>query len=192
MKKILMLGLCAILTLSSMIAYATENNQKDSSISATAVIIIKGEENIKAYEEAGIIRTRPHLRCISPELEGNQLSNNDFSIQGTSIPTDIWDLNQKSRDFTYSFRSYIYSNYKYKPCPDSISSTGYAIYHMFEPDADQEMKVTTYDSDGSYVTSTNLILDDKTAYGLAVKNEPHYFKYTSIKGTTISGTGTVY
>jgi len=77
------------------------------------------------------------------------------------------------------------------PAPDSLSSTGYGIYHIFEPDEDQEMKVYLYDTDG-YQFSVTLDLDDETAWGTAVQNEANYFKYKSTVGTRIEGTGTVY
>lgn len=185
MKKILMLGLCAVLMLSSMVVYAADYNQSKVSLAESTVIIIKGEKNIKAYEEAGIIKACTKSSSMSSGLEGN-------SIKSSSVPTKTWDLNNGSRSFTYSFKSYIYSNYKYKPCPDDIASTGYAIYHKFYPDDSQTMKLYTYDSSGSFVYSTTLDMDDTTVYGIAVKNNAHYFKYKSTDGTTISGSGKVY
>lgn len=187
-----MLSLSFVLISSSMVVYASQGNEKSDSLVDSTAIIIKGEENIKAYEEAGIIRSVPRVRSKSFEIEGNQTSNSDFSIVSTSIPTSTWDLKVRSRDFTYSFMSHIYSNYRYLPARDSLSSTGFGIYHMFEPNSRQRMTIFCYDVDGDYISGRTLTMDDVTLYGLAVRNKAHYFKYESPGGTRISGSGLVY
>lgn len=121
----------------------------------------------------------------------NSLSG--IGIMGISIPTKTWDLNDSSRDLDYSFSNYVYSDYMYLPCPDSIGSTGYGIYHLFEPDQSQKMRLSFYNIDGGFEFNSPILdMDDVTAYGTAVKNQAQYIKYTSTEGTRISGTGLVY
>jgi len=78
MKKLLMLSLCFALTLGFTGSYASEDS-KENTQSGYTNIIIKGEKNIKAYEQAGIIKTRPKITSKSFELEGIQ-------TRGSSIP----------------------------------------------------------------------------------------------------------
>ncbi len=185
MKKILMLSLCVILCLTSIIAYADEDKEKFEDQSYPTFIIVKGEENIKAYEDAGIIKPSPERYEF--------LKLPEIGTMGTSVPTKTRDLNDSSRYFSYSFSSYIYSDYKYLPCPDSLGSTGYGIYHYFEPDASQKMRLSFYSSNGDFEFNSPILdLDDVTAYGTAVKNKAYYIKYTSTEGTRIRGTGEVY
>ena len=182
MKKIFILSLCVILSLISIFAYAAEDIENIEIESYPTFIIIKGRENIKAYEDAGIIR--------SSSKAVNRLSG--IGIMGINIPTRTWDLNNSSKPIDYSFSSYIYSNYKYLPCPDFLGSTGWGIYHLFEPNQRQKMRLAFYSNDGFEFNSSVLDMDDVTLYGAAVRNKAHYIKYTSTQGTRISGTGLVY
>jgi hypothetical protein len=163
MKKTLILTLCSALIFGTMNVSAMEPKETTDS----TFIVIKGENNIKAYEKAGIIKACTTVTVNSTKLEGSSRLNSEIHTL-SSKPSKTWDLKEKSRKFDYSFKSYVYSDYKYLPEKDSISSTGYAIYHKFNPDKAQEMKIYNYDEDGDYVTSTTLELDDTTAWGLAV------------------------
>ena len=81
MKKIFILSLCVILSLISIFAYAAEDIENIEIESYPTFIIIKGRENIKAYEDAGIIR--------SSSKAVNILSG--IGIMGINIPTRTWD-----------------------------------------------------------------------------------------------------
>ncbi|QUI25024.1 hypothetical protein HZI73_23225 [Vallitalea pronyensis] len=198
MKKLMVFTLCTMLFLTSISTSAATNDKQ----SDPTFIIVKGEENIRAYEEAGLIRKSPEV--VTPKIllkDQNHLISNllttnfDASVRGINIPTSTWAIRgDGSRSFSYSMSSYIYSSYIYTDPPtDLISSTGYAIYHKFEPNQDQNLKVYMYKEDGSLYTSDTFYLDDVLSWGVACQQDiGHYFKYKSVDGVRISGDGTVY
>lgn len=69
----------------SCVAFATETAFENCSIKGNGEgyisIVVKGEENIKAYEDAGLIK-----RCDKTSLEN---VNTVYSSRGTSIPTAV-------------------------------------------------------------------------------------------------------
>lgn len=108
-----------IIAMMSCISFASEaNNIKyDANEQGYTNIIIKGKDNIKAYEDAGLIK-----KCNTTSTENMKIPN---TVKGTSIPTIAYNLSRGGRSFSYSFSNYIYSNYIYSPAPDSNSSTGF-------------------------------------------------------------------
>ncbi|QUI25025.1 hypothetical protein HZI73_23230 [Vallitalea pronyensis] len=199
MKKLIVFTMCSILLLTGVTATAAINDKQSNSV----FIFVKGEENIKAYEEAGLIKKRPEVSTPKILLNDQNWSTNSMinagieaSIRGGSIPTSSWSIRgDGSRSFSYSMSSYIYSNYIYTdPEPCLISSTGYAIYHYFEPDQVQQLKIYMYNEDGSLFTSMLLDnLDDVSTLGMACEpDKSYYFKYKSDDGKSISGDGSVY
>lgn len=147
-------------------------------------IVIKGEENIKAYEDAGFIRS-----CDTVAYNGIERAS---VSRGTTIPTRVYNLVNNSRNFSYSFMNYIYSNYLYKPAPDSLAASGYAIYHSFTPSASQSIGLDVYSNTNSLESSINEKIDAPTVIARAVKAGTHYIKYRSVSGKKISGSCTVY
>jgi len=152
-------------------------------------IVVTGADNIAAYKEAGIIKS------YTPD--SSKLQNIDvlkdadsISIMGTSIPTSPWDLgNNNYRNFTYSMSTYLYSNYKYMPDAYSLD-----IWHEITPDQPQKLKIQCYKSsdNSTWGKGFELEIDDVAYAGIATPLGYYYFKYSSIEGKTISGSGVVY
>ena len=186
-RRILCLVTVLVLSISC-VSFASDSNADNVSVESNdngyITIVIKGEENIKAYEEAGLIKKCDTV--MNDEIK--QIS----STRGTSMPTKVYNLVNGSRNFSYSFTNYIYSNYLYKPAPDSLASSGYAIYHSFTPSASQNIGLDVYSNTNSLESSINEKIDAPTVIARAVEAGTHYIKYRSVGGKKISGSCTVY
>lgn len=186
-RRVLCLVIVLILSVSC-VSFASESNADgiymEDGENGYVTIVIKGEENIKAYEEAGFIR-----KCDTVAYNGVERAS---VSRGTAIPTKVYNLVNNSRNFSYSFANYIYSDYLYKPVPDSLASSGYAIYHSFTPSASQSIGLDVYSNTNSLESSINEKIDAPTVIARAVKAGTHYIKYRSVSGKRISDSCTVY
>ncbi len=191
-KKIvsLMCGAMLLMTLCSTSVFAAEQDKTVNALASGKAnksyeIIVKGKENIEAYQKAGLVR-------VPGQIVGDDslVQSGTISILGISIPTSTWNLNNGSRSFTYSISSYIYSNYKYVPYWDG------SICQIITPSSNQNLKIQLYNASNNSLVSTQLngYIDSETLFqrsGLDVAGS-YYYKYTSNSGTWISGSGLVY
>lgn len=148
------------------------------------MMVVSGEENIAAYKEAGIIRS-----CsVIANTQETRSASAGFVIMGTSIPTTVWNLyDQGYRSVTYNMSTYIYSNYLYDPGNYSD------IWHSISPDQVQSLRINGYKSNGTaWGSHTITNSDEDFAWGVATPTGyTYYFKYTSVNGALISGSGSV-
>lgn len=168
-------------------SFADSITPVEDSVKMPYAIVVTGEENIAAYKEAGIIRSYDY-KDISDKKEVSKLS--DIGPMGTSIPTTNWNLaNGNSRSLSYSMSSYLYSDYKYTPDPIYLD-----IWHEIVPNQAQDLRIQCYKaSDNSaWGSGFDLDIDDVTAVGIATPLGQYYFRYSSIYGNRISGSGVVY
>lgn len=138
-------------------------------------IDVAGDENIKAYMDAGIIPSSiPLSSCNEADLE-----------RAARAPTRVWNLaNNGDRTSTYSMSSGVYSAYLYNSGPYDD------IWHFVYPDQIQSFGIQCYQSDGTaWGREQSFTSDGQThAFGIRVSNlNNYYFYYRSLRGLPISG-----
>lgn len=184
-KKIIITTIVLVMMMSYAV-FAGENEDivYDENDFGYTNIIIKGEDNIKAYEDAGLIK-----KCNAVQADG---ADENIITRGTVIPSIVYNLSRGAKIISWEFTNYMYSNYIYNPAPDSLSSTGYGIYHRLNPNRSQVMTIEFYNTNNAREYRSTYTVDDVTTIGTAVKAKNYYIKYISTDGVKIAGSGSVY
>ncbi|WP_422446552.1 hypothetical protein [Thermoanaerobacterium sp. DL9XJH110] len=165
-------------------SYNYTSPEKDQGVQT---IIIKGEEIIKALEGR---RLRGYKKD-SPE-NISVLSDDEVSPYGTSIPTKTWDLQKGGRSFTYSFKSYLYSDYNYIPYDDGIAPS--ICITIDKPETSHNLKMQLIESGTNKVVAEfEEYIDDGYRWMIdnLSRSKKYYIKFISPDNKQIRGSGGV-
>ncbi|MDI3480767.1 MAG: hypothetical protein PWQ97_422 [Tepidanaerobacteraceae bacterium] len=163
-------------------AYKNTSSEKAQEVQT---IVIKGEDTIKALEGR-------RLRGYKKELPENAsaLTDNEASPCGTSIPTKTWDLQKGSRSFTYSFKSYLYSDYNYIPYDDGIAPS--ICITIDKPKTSHNLKMQLIESETNKVVAEfEEYIDDEYRWMIdkLSRSKKYYIKFISPDNKQIKGSG---